>query len=95
MLPLGLNASAAVEMEEVEMKIPGTGQEIRDLDGECLLRLTALVGKFTDAGVVEEMDKLLDAYAVPRPTGMFLHEKKLLYLRFIGAGRTLMHAVLD
>ncbi|GAB7352522.1 hypothetical protein MBLNU459_g2918t1 [Dothideomycetes sp. NU459] len=43
----------------------------------------------------EEVDELLDAYAIPCPSGMFLHEKKLMFLRFVGASKALMHAVLD
>ncbi|KAH0536845.1 hypothetical protein FGG08_006307 [Glutinoglossum americanum] len=38
---------------------------------------------------------LLDLYDIPFTPTMFLHEKKALYLRFVGAGRALMHRVLD
>ncbi|MCJ1404269.1 hypothetical protein MMC11_007494 [Xylographa trunciseda] len=41
------------------------------------------------------LDALLDAYDVAFSPGMFLWEKKGLYLRFVGAGRGLMHRVLD
>ncbi|MCJ1317180.1 hypothetical protein MMC15_002503 [Xylographa vitiligo] len=41
------------------------------------------------------LDGLLDAYDVAFSPGMFLGEKKRLYLRFVGAGRGLMHRVLD
>ncbi|MCJ1281610.1 hypothetical protein MMC26_000930 [Xylographa opegraphella] len=41
------------------------------------------------------LDALLDAYDVAFSPGMFLWEKKALYLRFVGAGRGLMHRVLD
>ncbi|MCJ1295810.1 hypothetical protein MMC34_007374 [Xylographa carneopallida] len=41
------------------------------------------------------LDGLLDAYDVPFSPGMFLGEKKALYLQFVGAGRGLMHRVLD
>ncbi|KAI9785359.1 MAG: hypothetical protein M1839_000377 [Geoglossum umbratile] len=38
---------------------------------------------------------LLDLYELPFIPTMFLHEKKTLYLRFIGASRALMHRILD
>ncbi|KAL1619821.1 hypothetical protein SLS54_006418 [Diplodia seriata] len=38
---------------------------------------------------------LLEAYGIPFQPDMFLGQKKELYLRFIGANRTLMHRVLD
>ncbi|MCJ1431340.1 hypothetical protein MMC27_000691 [Xylographa pallens] len=41
------------------------------------------------------LNALLDAYDVAFSPGMFLWEKKGLYLRFVGAGRGLMHRVLD
>ncbi|MCJ1417660.1 hypothetical protein MMC32_004004 [Xylographa parallela] len=41
------------------------------------------------------LDALLDAYDLAFSPGMFLWEKKALYLRFVGAGRGLMHRVLD
>ncbi|MCJ1376925.1 hypothetical protein MMC17_000015 [Xylographa soralifera] len=41
------------------------------------------------------LDALLDAFDVAFSPGMFLWEKKGLYLRFVGAGRGLMHRVLD
>ncbi|EPS37347.1 hypothetical protein H072_8965 [Dactylellina haptotyla CBS 200.50] len=43
----------------------------------------------------EEMDTLLDEYDIPFNPSMFLHEKQLLYLRFIGANRAVMHRVVD
>ncbi|KAF3908619.1 hypothetical protein AA313_de0201615 [Arthrobotrys entomopaga] len=43
----------------------------------------------------EEMDILLDEYDLPFNPAMFLHEKQLVYLRFIGANRALMHRVVD
>ncbi|MCJ1391599.1 hypothetical protein MMC18_004463 [Xylographa bjoerkii] len=41
------------------------------------------------------LNSLLDAYDIAFSPGMFLWEKKGLYLRFVGAGRGLMHRVLD
>lgn len=41
------------------------------------------------------MDKILNEYDIPAFTDMFLYEKKAAYLRFVGANRVLMHAVLD
>lgn len=41
------------------------------------------------------MTRLLDAYDLPFIPTMFLHEKKAIYLRFVGASRALMHRVLD
>lgn len=41
------------------------------------------------------MNWLLQVYDVPYVANMFLFEKKLLYLRFVGASRTLMHQVLE
>ncbi|KAI4720013.1 hypothetical protein E4T48_03811 [Aureobasidium sp. EXF-10727] len=38
---------------------------------------------------------LLELYGIPFTTDMFLHDKKLAYLRFVGASRGLMHLVLD
>ncbi|KAL1649153.1 hypothetical protein SLS58_001727 [Diplodia intermedia] len=38
---------------------------------------------------------LLEVYSIPFQPEMFLGQKKELYLRFIGANRTLMHRVLD
>lgn len=42
-----------------------------------------------------EIDALLDEYDLPFDPSMFLHEKQLIYLRFIGANRALMHRVVD
>lgn len=41
------------------------------------------------------MDELLEVYGVPFTADMFLHEKKMAYLRFVGVSRALMHLVLD
>ncbi|MCJ1247764.1 hypothetical protein MMC30_004979 [Trapelia coarctata] len=41
------------------------------------------------------IDPLLDSYDIAFTPTMFLWEKKAIYLRFIGAGRALMHRVLD
>ncbi|KAF1983212.1 hypothetical protein K402DRAFT_456821 [Aulographum hederae CBS 113979] len=43
----------------------------------------------------QAIERLLDAYQISFQPQMFLHEKKLLYLRFVGAGRVLMHRVVD
>ncbi|KAK6359745.1 hypothetical protein TWF696_000884 [Orbilia brochopaga] len=43
----------------------------------------------------EEMDVLLDEYDLPFSPAMFLHEKQLIYLKFIGANRAIMHRVVD
>ncbi|KAF3202843.1 hypothetical protein TWF192_006746 [Orbilia oligospora] len=43
----------------------------------------------------EEMDSLLDEYDLPFSPALFLHEKQLMYLRFIGANRAVMHRVVD
>jgi hypothetical protein len=37
----------------------------------------------------------LELYNIPFTADMFLHDKKLAYLRFVGASRSLMHLVLD
>lgn len=41
------------------------------------------------------MDHILDLYEIPFVPTMFLGEKKMLYLRFLGAGRVVMHRILD
>jgi hypothetical protein len=38
---------------------------------------------------------LLELYGIPSTAEMFLHDKKMAYLRFVGAGRALKHLVLD
>ncbi|KAK6345221.1 hypothetical protein TWF718_007148 [Orbilia javanica] len=43
----------------------------------------------------EEMNALLDEYDLPFSPALFLHEKQLIYLRFIGANRAVMHRVVD
>ncbi|KAK6002702.1 hypothetical protein QM012_001452 [Aureobasidium pullulans] len=43
----------------------------------------------------QKTSALLELYSIPVSADMFLHEKKLAYLRFIGASRALMHLVLD
>ncbi|KAH0270924.1 hypothetical protein KCU91_g7734, partial [Aureobasidium melanogenum] len=43
----------------------------------------------------EKTSALLELYGIPSSTDMFLHEKKLAYLRFVGASRALMHLVLN
>ncbi|KAK6505120.1 hypothetical protein TWF481_007042 [Arthrobotrys musiformis] len=43
----------------------------------------------------EEMDALLDDYDLPFSPALFLHEKQLIYLRFVGANRAVMHRVVD
>ncbi|KAG9835825.1 hypothetical protein KCU98_g13670, partial [Aureobasidium melanogenum] len=43
----------------------------------------------------EKTSALLELYGIPFSADMFLHEKKLAYLRFVGASRALMHLVLD
>ncbi|KAI5203126.1 hypothetical protein E4T39_04310 [Aureobasidium subglaciale] len=43
----------------------------------------------------EHTDILLDVYGICHTSDMFLHDKKLAYLRFVGASRVLMHLVLD
>ncbi|KAG9655756.1 hypothetical protein KCU64_g6330, partial [Aureobasidium melanogenum] len=43
----------------------------------------------------EKTGALLELYDIPFSADMFLHEKKLAYLRFVGASRALMHLVLD
>ncbi|KAK6528012.1 hypothetical protein TWF281_009270 [Arthrobotrys megalospora] len=43
----------------------------------------------------EEMNALLDEYDLPFSPALFLHEKQLIYLRFIGANRAIMHRVVD
>lgn len=41
------------------------------------------------------IDHLLDLYDIPFVPTMFLVEKKMLYLRFLGANRVVMHRILD
>jgi hypothetical protein len=43
----------------------------------------------------QDIDALLRAYSIPVSPDMFIFEKKLLYLQFIGASKSLMHLVLD
>jgi hypothetical protein len=43
----------------------------------------------------EKTSALLELYGIPSTAGMFLHDKKMAYLRFVGAGRALKHLVLD
>jgi hypothetical protein len=42
-----------------------------------------------------EIHALLQAYDIPVSPGMFIFEKKLLYLHFIGVNKGLMHLILD
>lgn len=41
------------------------------------------------------LDKLVDLYELPHSRNMFFYERKLLYLKFIGASRELMRLILD
>ncbi|KAA8912894.1 hypothetical protein FN846DRAFT_903252 [Sphaerosporella brunnea] len=41
------------------------------------------------------IDHILDQYDIPFVPTMFLVEKKMLYLRFLGANRVVMHRILD
>ena len=41
------------------------------------------------------VDHILDLYDIPFVPTMFLLEKKMLYLRFLGANRVVMHRILD
>ncbi|KAI5806982.1 hypothetical protein EDC01DRAFT_625886 [Geopyxis carbonaria] len=41
------------------------------------------------------IDHILDMYDIPFIPTMFLVEKKMLYLRFLGANRIVMHRILD
>ncbi|KIW00267.1 uncharacterized protein PV09_08157 [Verruconis gallopava] len=43
----------------------------------------------------QRIQALLDFFDIPFVTTMFLHDKKLLYLNFLGANGTLKHLVLD
>ncbi|KAI9890562.1 MAG: hypothetical protein M1814_003902 [Vezdaea aestivalis] len=52
-------------------------------------------GMIVRASNHQEMDSLLDIYDLNFIPTMFLHEKKLMYLNFIGASVALMHRVLD
>lgn len=47
---------------------------------------------YTTAQIIQS---LLTFYEIPFTSTMFLPDKKLLYLRFIGASGTLCHLVLD
>jgi hypothetical protein len=42
-----------------------------------------------------EISTLLDRYGVPYVNTMFLHEKKALYMKFLGCNAAFMHRVLD
>ncbi|KAI5239062.1 hypothetical protein E4T42_08801 [Aureobasidium subglaciale] len=43
----------------------------------------------------EQTNALLKVYGISHTSDMFLHDKKLAYLRFVGASRVLMHLILD
>jgi hypothetical protein len=43
----------------------------------------------------EDIDWLLDLYELPFVPSMFLGEKKIVYLNFLGANRIVMHRILD
>lgn len=43
----------------------------------------------------EKTSALLELYGIPSTAEMFLHDKKMAYLRFVGASRALRHLVLD
>ena len=43
----------------------------------------------------EKICALLELYNIPFTVDMFLHDKKLAYLRFVGASQALTHLVLD
>lgn len=45
--------------------------------------------------VDKEIDYLLDRYDLPFIPTMFLLEKKIIYLHFLGANRVVMHRILD
>ena len=80
---------------EEEVTVPVTGQDIKDLDGT--LHIPALIHSsiLITGNADEKTSALLELYGIPSSTDMFLHEKKLAYLRFVGASRALMHLVLD
>lgn len=43
----------------------------------------------------KEIDWLLDLYELPFVPSMFLGEKKIVYLNFLGANRVVMYRILD
>lgn len=55
----------------------------------------ALRGWGADGSIDGVVDRALDVYDVPFVPTMFLVEKKMLYLKFLGANRVVMHRILD
>ncbi|KAK3064160.1 hypothetical protein LTS18_009655 [Coniosporium uncinatum] len=86
--------SGLTELDEKLQALPlGDGYNSTE-DGRMLPLLPE------DGQAIRDMDhqaveKALGAYELLFQPRMFLYEKKLLYLRFIGAGRLLMHRILD
>ncbi|KAF2670132.1 hypothetical protein BT63DRAFT_424089, partial [Microthyrium microscopicum] len=50
-----------------------------------------MINKLTRNGV----DELLRVYDLPVPKELFLHEKKIIYMNFIGLSPAMMHLILD
>ena len=75
-----------------EHEIPQTGQEIRRLSRMSIIPTSQLVANIQ---ADKQIGILLDLYDISFVPSTFLHEKKATYLRFVGAGRALMHRVLD
>jgi hypothetical protein len=88
-VPLMLMPSKEVPPVEV----PKTGTAIKELNStHLILRVDT---PETDWLVAQGVQALLDFFDIPFVSTMFLHDKKLLYLNFLGASGSLKHLVLD
>lgn len=76
------------------MEVPKTGAEIRELNSEPDFSCRFLVWMLTSL-TAQRAQALLTFFDVPFVSTMFLHDKKLLYLNFLGASGSLKHLVLD
>lgn len=73
--------------------VPTTGEVLRVASRMLLDRQLGLLTN--RLGIDKVIDHILDLYDIPFVPTMFLVEKKMLYLRFLGANRVAMHRILD
>lgn len=76
------------------MEVPKTGADIKALNSE-FSRYDYAKQSWLMCFAAQGVQGLLDFFDIPFVSTMFLHDKKLLYLNFLGASGTLKHLVLD
>jgi hypothetical protein len=84
------------------MALPKTGAQIKDLNSMCSHHFLFVLEKTRESAnadmsflTAQGVQALLDFFDIPFVSTMFLHDKKLLYLNFLGASGALKHLVLD